>query len=283
MESMIQKKALLVELSISIWTGSVFDRRATRDLHRMAYAEDGAGRYHKSLIDKGAIKPIQRIANEARTYSYSHTLGFTDGMRLLPSAILFDYKSEMDRYRHRFDEAVDSFIGRYDGLRQDAARRLGNLYRPEEYPVAAVVRQKFGIMVNIYPVPTPPESWQGIELSMMDQVEEETERNVRAAIEIGTAELKHRIYDLVKHCAEKLSTPDAIFRDSLIDNIRDIVTLAPSLNIAGDELVNQAVEGLIPLLSYAPQSLRENTTIRSEAAQKADEIAAMMSVYMGGE
>jgi len=86
----------------------------------------------------------------------------------------------------------------------------------------------------------------------------------------------------VNHMMEKLRDKEGIFRDSLVNNIRDLCELIPRLNFTGDtrleELRAQAEKDLT---AYEPDDLRKNQFARLETADAAAELLAKMAGYTG--
>jgi hypothetical protein len=78
---------------------------------------------------------------------------------------------------------------------------------------------------------------------------------------------------------EKLSDPDAIFRDTLVTNARELCDVLTRLNIGEDshlEDIRQSLERLA--LNNEPETLRKDDRAR---AQVADETAALLSAMRG--
>jgi len=98
-----------------------------------------------------------------------------------------------------------------------------------------------------------------------------------------------RIHDVVSHAAERLTAYSADswtgkvsnpFRDTLITNIRDLVSLLPRLNVTADaqlEAMRARLEQT--LCAYDPQQLRESPIVRQTAADEAARILADMAGY----
>ena len=76
---MLTDKACLVHLSISRFSGTASDKGATQDIAdaRATSTDWVIGR--KRLLEKTALKPINRLLNEARSYHYRMTLPWDDG------------------------------------------------------------------------------------------------------------------------------------------------------------------------------------------------------------
>ncbi len=91
-----------------------------------------------------------------------------------------------------------------------------------------------------------------------------------------------RLYDRVKHMAEKLADPKSIFRDTLVENLQEQCTMLSRLNFMDDpnlEALRQQVEGTIA--SHHPDALRNDPDLRRDTAAEAKAIMDKMSVFMG--
>jgi hypothetical protein len=81
--------------------------------------------------------------------------------------------------------------------------------------------------------------------------------------------------------AEKLADPKAIFRDSMLENTREICALLPRLNFTDDpnlEAMRQQVEA--SLLKH-PEALRNDPDLRHDTAVEAKKIMDAMGAFMG--
>ena len=83
--------------------------------------------------------------------------------------------------------------------------------------------------------------------------------------------------------AEKLADPKAIFRDTMIENTRELCALLPRLNFADDpnlEAMRQEVEQ--SLAGNHPDALRNDPDLRRDKAAEAKAIMDKMRAFMGG-
>jgi hypothetical protein len=98
------------------------------------------------------------------------------------------------------------------------------------------------------------------------------------AIQEAVAETWAKILEPVQHMADKLSGKDAIFRDTLVTNVQDIVKLIPALNLTNDARMREAARVIEEkLASLSADDLRNNKVVRKEAAEAAKAIAARFS------
>jgi hypothetical protein len=133
----------------------------------------------------------------------------------------------------------------------------------------------------VYPVPSS-DFRVSIASEELTRIQQDVERRVRDAEQAALKEVWTRLFERVKHMAEKLADPKAIFRDSMVDNAREICALLPRLNFNDDpqlEAMRQEVES--KLIKH-PEALRNDPDLRRDTAAEAKVIMDKMSVFMGG-
>ena len=82
--------------------------------------------------------------------------------------------------------------------------------------------------------------------------------------------------------AEKLDDPKAVFRDTLVENTREICSVLTRLNFTDDpnlEAMRQEVEQ--SLTKHHPDALRNDPDLRRDKAAEAKAIMAKMGAFMG--
>src|SRR5439155_265393 len=110
------------------------------------------------------------------------------------------------------------------------------------------------------------------------EIEQSINENVQAAVGIAVQDSWQRLYTSVARISERLNDPKAIFRDSLIDNAREICSALERLNVTNDtalETMRQRV--LSDLTTFDPDVLRDTPRVRASVASKADDILKTMS------
>jgi hypothetical protein len=279
----LSTRAMLVTLNISQWTAKKISKKGTEEICQKHGTTAQWAKASKTLVADEELKKIASIANEARTYHYSMTLPWSDaGQRILPAKAFLDYTQAMRKFSDEFFDQVDKFTFIYPDLKEEARKMLNGLFEEKDYPDSLNIRKKYKFETIIDPLPESTD----FRVSLTDadtarikaEIEERTNERVREAM----ADLWTRLFEVVTHIREKLSQPDAIFRDTLIDNARDLCKILPKLNIGNDqklEALSERVKTEIALIS--PDALRHNKELRKDTAQKADEIFNLMTSYMG--
>ncbi len=279
----IQDRALLAKLSISQWTARKKDRAVTRDAQERWKADTDSGRYTKDLLAGAALDAIRSAASTARKLHNHFTLPWgDDGERILPADGFMAYSQQMRQCRSEFETAVTDFLAAYPGYVEQSKARLGEMFRGEDYPAAADMGDRFEFGVSFLPLPNAEDLRLGISEEGVERIRKDTERQVQEATAEGMRDVWQRLYDAVNHMAERLSEPDAIFRDSLVGNVKELIDVLPLLNLTDDpnlEAMRRTVAE--SLAGRKPEELRRNKDERREAAHKAGEILSAMGAFMG--
>jgi len=270
----IDKKAMLIKLNISQWTARKHEKAVDKVVAKEYNADESAGRYNKSLINKDALKGIQRVANDARTYHYSRTLPWKDdGFRVLPSAIFFDYSQKMREFEDLFQLELQEFLNNYVLYINQAQIRLGSLFDQSNYPTCRDLTRKFNFETDITPFPTASDFRVDLNSAEVDRIKQSIEKNVDRAINDAQNDLYNRIAVAVGNMAERLADKDAIFRDSLVGNLRELVELIPKLTLKDDLKLQDILNDIdAKLCDVEPQDLRDDKDLRTEKAKQAQDI-----------
>lgn len=271
-------KAMLVKLSISQWTARKHDKQADHAVES-AFATKDAGRFNKVLIAREAVKAVEKTASAARTWHYDNTLPWTDeGYRILPAANWATYSEKVRELRADFERAVETFTSAYPDLVTEARIRLNGLFQEADYPASTEVRRKFAFSADILPLPIGGDFRVNLNNDDVARLQADITARTKDALEEAHADLYRRLANVISHMADKLTDPKAIFRDSLVENVRELVELLPRLDLKGDAqldaLRRQAEEKLCRL---NPDVLRNNKPLREETAKSAKAILDVMS------
>lgn len=289
----LKEKALLVKFSRSQWSARKFDKKVSDEIDQAHHAHD-ASRFNKILLGKEALEKGQKASNEARTFVYQQTLPWNDeGWRILPSANYLPFTMEMQKKINTIQLADQEFIDRYPDYKEEAKARLNSLFDSKDYPDPQDVLKKFETSILFQPIPDSQDFRTSQEISQadLDQMGKDLDERVKSATQEAIKDLWGRLYNAVHHVADRLSDPEAIFRDSLINNIIDLCDLLPRLNLTADpnlEAMRQEVKDR--LTKYQPEDLRPKDTdkpidkatktqAREETKREAEKILKTMEAY----
>jgi hypothetical protein len=276
---MITERAMLAAVHISIWTAVKHDRKISRDVADQHGAHQGAGRYNKQLL-RGADKldELRTLAGQVRQYFYKITLPWSDeGYRLLPSNLYFDLTSRMREFEASFEQGMESFLQVYPQYIEQVRPELNGLFREEDYPAADKLRKKFGVKLEILPIPSGNDFRVQMSAEEQARVAREIDTNVRQSLTRGTEDLWKRLREVVSHMVDRLNEPESRFHSTLVTNVLDMVEILPRLNVNGDTDLNRFAEQVKHrLCNHTAQDLKKHDLLRVTTAADAANIVAEM-------
>jgi len=279
----LSDRALLVQLTISQWTARKYDKKATQEVATTFNTSKDAGRYNKSLLPMNDyLDRVHKKTTFIREKFYKNTLPWgMEGTMMLPTTNYLAFMNEFRKEKNEWLTLVNDFKSNYLQLKDDAKRVLGQLYADADYPTESEVGNKFRIDMAVFPVPSTDFRCQ-IASDELSRIQQDVEARVADAQATAMKEVWTRLYDRVKHMAEKLADPKSIFRDTLVENLQEQCTMLSRLNFMDDpnlEALRQQVEGTIA--SHHPDALRNDPDLRRDTAAEAKAIMDKMSVFMG--
>lgn len=276
-------KALLVQLNISQWTARKYDRKATQNVAVNFNTTTSAGRYNKALLPMNDyLDRVHKKTTLIRTKFYTNTSPWgIEGTFMLSSKNYLPFTNEFRKEKGEWQYLVDDFLNNYKDLKDNAKRFLNDLYDETDYPPQDMLAKKFSMDLAIFPVPST-DFRVAIGDEELAEIQKDVERRVMDAQNHAMQDLWDRLYKQVEHMTEKLSDPKAIFRDSMVDNARELCSLLPRLNFTDDpnlENLRQQVEANIA--RHHPDALRNDPDLRQDTAAEAKAIMEKMKTFMG--
>ena len=184
-------------------------------------------------------------------------------------------------YKQGFEQAVGAFVSDYHTVIWEARQNLGGLFRREDYPNAAEIRNKFDFKTAISPVPTAEDFRVSLAREEVSTIQKKMQERLMQSHSAATHDLWQHLYEVVSLMVERLSDPEAIFRDTLVTNIARLTEILPRLNLNDDpglEAMRRKIQE--NLCSYSPDHLRKDKQARTQAARDAQSVMDSMAGYL---
>ena len=273
----LDRRAMLAHLGISAWSARKYDRKVSDEVTTAKQANAQAARVNKHLFGgpAKAHQDVMSLAGKARETHYRLTLPWGDsGWRLLPVRTYLEYRAEMEKLKNEFEEAVGRFAVAYPDLRKEAQYKMGDLFKETDYPVT--VDGKFAMSSSFMPVPVAGDFRVDLAADVVHQVQEETREGMKDLYKAAMEDVWSRLRDVVEKATAKLAEPDAIFRDSLIENIKATAELAHKLNLDDDPNLKWAADRAKYLADTNPDILRAHKGFRKDTVQQMEELVSRM-------
>jgi hypothetical protein len=284
------ERAMLVSLSVSIWSARKHDARISDKVAAEHGADRSMGRYAKHLIPRELLTAVSAANAALREHHNRNTLAWgDDGTRILPAANYLGYQTDQQTLEDAFGRAVRDFVASYPSYVETARMALNGLFNPADYPAPARIGQKFAVRRHFLPVAQPDDFRVRLGDAEVAQIRAEIEARNAELVASANRELWQRVQDVTSRLVERLSAfavePETgirvhPFRDSLIENVRDLLDIMPRLNVTGDARIEQVRQDLAQQVArHEPESLRQDPALRAAVIDAAGDILARMEGY----
>ncbi len=286
----MHNRVMICKLKISQWTGEKIDRGVTLEIEEQKNAE-GAGAFHKYLVNKDALAEVKKSANKIRSFYDRVTIllpSISD--RMIPVKKYFGFIQELGVLKAEFEQKVQDFLSEYDACKEEAKRRLGNMYKDSDFPDNEDIRDKFGIQVSFMKIGSNADT---VVLDKEDYEElskeycvsrEQLEEKINQAIKETSEEMKKdfsasnillysKLSTVVYNMIERLRDEQNKFKDSLVSNIAEVCNDVKGLNVFRDEELNSLAEEISNrLTAVSPQTLRTSMPMRAKVCREAQNL-----------
>jgi hypothetical protein len=280
MVNVLAQSAVLVSLNISAWTPYKFDRQISDDVNS-EHGTTNAGRWNKRLFGKGTSHDkVAQIHGKARQEFIAMTQPWlNDGTRILATKNYQKFTAAMLKLQAETEQAVESFLLDYPTIKDNAKTFLNGMYKEEDFPSVGKLRGKFAFGVRTLPVPTSDDFRVTLTDGQIDQVKIDLENDMRKALDDAMRHTVSQVADAVKAMAEKLKgytgSKQGAFRDSLIENMRDLADNLDGFNLTGDKRLDAVIDRIkTELCTDDAKALRENEQARKDTIASAESIMA---------
>jgi hypothetical protein len=284
------KKAILVQLNVGWWAAKKYDKEASEKTEDAHGAKRGVARVSKQLISKEHISEINNAYSEIRTFFYSQTRPWAKNIGILKNSAYDDFTKGIMERKIKAEQAKSRFLPLYPDFYEKSKKDLGKMWKAGDYPHPSVIGNKFYVSTRFMPIPNT-DDFRVEGLGKSDA--EEIKKNIEQGIKDGVAETLKTTYeefaDYIAKMVEKLddgpktkgnSNGHQIFRDSLVDNLKELVSRLPKLNIADDPnlyAIGKEIEE--KLCKFDADELRADDKLRATVKKRAEGMLKKVEGY----
>lgn len=272
-----------------------------------------SGRWIQDKYPKSALEQIKQKIAEARQYHNKLTFPFggsddeeggsdaIKGIGILPGVLIPEYQDSMRRFASELSFLVETTFlvdpvqwvnwaraehngtfdaSNYPGASLDANGQL--IFDEDKFKVE--MRKKFYLKSEPLPVPDAEQFTQNMS-ALLGTDAQSVNMRVKDATEEANKQLLARLLKPVQAMASKLvespkgDATDIRFKNSLVENIIEIVDIAPKLNIAGDPNIDAFIAEMRNLTIHTPDELKKDKAIRSKVATEAEALMKRLQGY----
>lgn len=293
----LDERAMLASLSVTGWSGRMTDEGATAFTLQQHQAKEGWGKFTKRLVSKEALKAIKAAEAAARKAHKELTLPWDEkGYRILPSAAWEDYAKRIGDAKQEWEHAVDALLSNYETVIKEAEAGLGGLFSAADYPSKEELLERFGFDNEVKALDVKGDFRVQIGNAEIERLQAKIQEQTQARLNTAMSDVYRRLHEVVSHMAERLRAYKVTqvttekgkkeirenpFRDATLQNVEDILTIMPALNLTNDPTLDELTQHVRKtLLAANAKELREDADKREATAQAAEEIASAMAGMM---
>ena len=283
----LSSSALLVELSISCWTGRRKDKDASKRITAAASAADGVAAVHKRLLgDCDQLVAIQKHVAATRNMHTKMTMPWSDlGPRMIPTVRYQDYVEAITQMEQEFWRLVSEFLSTYSSAITAAETALGDLFNPDEYPSESALAAKFGFRCSPTPLPEAGDFRVDLPAEAMATIRQQYEEHAQRGVQNMAIETWRRVHEALERLLPGIDYVDGEGRrpplhDTTVQYALGLVAMLRDYNLLGDAQMAAMADRLEDaFVSVTTEALKEDAHLRAQVADDVREaIAALPSL-----
>jgi len=230
----------------------------------------------KNLIESSEYDKICKFQSEVRDWLCGRSVPsfFKKGIYLFKIDMIEEVEAYLKQKIAEMKILVDKLVYSYPERKEAARSRLNGQYKETDYPTIEELRESFGF------------TWYWVKFGIPENLPENIFLEEKAKAEKMWADateqiilcLRESFRKLIGYAADKLKTlpgeKPKIFRDSLIENIREFIGTFNARNLTNDIELQELIEKTKSILmdSGNAEMLRDNVGLRNYTAEKFTEI-----------
>jgi hypothetical protein len=276
----------LIEFHCRIPSGLRQDRQASSELASNKKANAKRVKVQKNTFGCDELDIVRKETAKVRSYIYSMTLPWGEsGQRLLANSVQDEVSAKVDDWIDDIEVKYQKFLDRYDFIRDESKRELGDLAKDDDYWSVEKLKDKFQLTrpsAWATSVPDPEldvrAGWSKPQMSRMkDSMQKQNATKVRSACR-ETADRLEKVLGRMVERLDKYGKDEngkvvGEFRNTLVGHVRDIAGLLPAFNIENDPKVEKVRQRIISdLCTVDITDLRKDPDLRKDVKAKAQDI-----------
>jgi hypothetical protein len=242
----------------------------------------------KDILKCPELDAIRSLHGEVRQYIAARAVPaealFRAGVYFLAKSEVVETVRWLKDRRTVCEGLIEKFGAVYEQRAREAMARLGSLQSQRDYPSWRRVLGTFGFDWQFVTFGTPTELGS-ISETIFDEEIEKSRASIVAATDEIQACLRAGFLEVVEHMSERL-TPSAdgtakIFRDSLVENVREFIATFKSRNIVDDSALDALVARARRVMDGVdPNALRDGAGVREKVRAEFGAIKATLDTML---
>jgi hypothetical protein len=295
----VREAAMLAYVSIGAWSATEKDDALIEEVKSRHGATGEVGTVIKYLLSgaDSKLKEVRAAFHAVRNHHYKLTLPWVNdphaptnkGPRLLPHLIYPRYMVEISEKRRAALAALEEFLVVYPDLVIQAKANLSSMVGQSSYPTPEQLRKLFRLHVDFSPIPAG-QHFTGLNEHMRERLTENLRKKQERQIMEASSMMWARARERIERLADRMEISEGAeanaehrelrkrFKEATIENVRDLLTLLPGWNIAGNPMVDEITQDIEQMLhGLDAGQLRRDDELRKEVGDEAKKIVDKMA------
>lgn len=268
------KDGVLVTLHVNKWSGA-----RKLDPSDLGLSSDQVPEFmtlgKKMLIPQEERKVFMNIDNNARNAVERDSFAFPIGeARFVPRNCLLKVDAILNEHKAAFQSAVDSFMDRYQLIRDEMLSRYPEhrLKLEPFYPASHQVRRLFSFSWLVFEIGEIGIR-EGETTEAYERFKEELKGQFDKFLNDVVVDLRFQVQECCLHVADRVAKGDIINGQS-IKSLNGIIDKFMTLNFVGDTKIETQLKSLRDTLQTTdPEQLKESEALRTQLGAMAAGIA----------
>ena len=270
---------------------SVPDKTEAELIRKRENMSENALTVSKKIVDDASVEAYRKPLKELQKFYYDNTLPVGKGKqphRVVPIKSLNKFQKDFMELLTALDDGIIVFNRAYSNREQWLAHqreRMGGKFIETDYPSVDEVKKGLKVTHSIDAfgdVKSASGTWLNAEtIALLEKQQTEQEKVIET---YASSMLWESIMEPLRNMSEKLAIGQgengAIFRDTLVSNLKDIADRIPSLNFQGDTRLEEIRKDITSMLQDVdPDDLRKDPEKREETKVQANRVLEKMGGY----
>ncbi len=176
------------------------------------------------------------------------------------------------------EDKLDIFIKSFAEHVDNDRVICGTAFREKDYPTEAVLRAKHSIEVDIALVPDPEQDvragWTNeMRVRHKKQILKQEKEKVSRAMLDAASRIQEHIKKIVNRVEGYTGKKDGSYKDSLIQNVRDMASMIQEFNLTNDPAMEAVYQKIVhDICTLDPKAMRGDKDLSNKAVENAKDI-----------
>lgn len=276
--SSLKEKAILVDFDGGHWDWTRRDRTVESEVATNHNVSKATGRYLKNLFlsTDQPLVDLRTVIASARESHRGMTLPWAPSRNLLLNKNVIEYKRVQLHHLADLDKAKAALSQSWPSMLSKAARALGPLFNPSDYPALDLVLDAAYLRHKFYPLADASDVRLSCDSDLVDEIRAQVKDDMTSTFNSAVLSSWERLLDILKNATTNLSKldpkTDGRFRIEWHDNLSTLLPLLSGLNLDDDPRLDEMALRAKSLLRPDPEEYQTSLDARAKAYTKAQSI-----------